>query len=661
MTKEKKDKSLTVDRRRLLTSSLAGGLAASAAGPVTARAQAPAESEKAPAPTRAEKQMEEGDIASIDQYGPELSDRYFVERPGSDVMVDVIRSVGLPYMSLNPASSFRGLQESIVNYAGNKNPQIITATHEEQAVAIAHGYAKASGKPMGVLAHGTVGIQHAAMAVYNAYVDRAPMIIMGSTHADSSKRSSYIDWNHSAHDTGKIIRDFTKWDAAPISMQAFAEDFSRAMKIALTPPYGPVYLALDAHIQEEEAANLSIDIPKFIKGAPPVADENAVEEIAQLLVNAENPVIVADMFANTPDGMDLLIEIAEAVNAPVVDLCGRMNFPTTHYLCQTANEDDLILDADFILGLEVQDPWGVVNRMTGGRRHGAPMRKARDDAKVALIGVNDLFLKSNYQSFQRYFPADISASGDGEATAPLLLEKIKAAITPAHITRYEERGQKWREAHKVQREASLDAARYGWGASPVSLARLCAELWPKIKDREWMLTPRGGGTFLSRWPQRLWDFDKHHNHIGDSGAAGVGYGAPASVGAALANKETGRLTVNIQGDGDFLYVPGAFWTAAHHNLPLLTIMHNNGGYHQEVMHLQRMAAERRRGVGGPVTHHGLKFENPGVDFASVAKGLGVWSTGPIDNPNDLSRVLDSALDVIGQGEPALIDVLCQPR
>lgn len=654
----------TISRRQFVKTTITGSVAAAGTGIFTNAGAQTSQNDttnknKASPPSRHELAMEEGDAFHVEGYSPEQTKRYFVNRPGSDVMVDIFRTVGLPYMALNPASSFRGLQESIANYAGNVNPQILTCTHEEQAAAIAHGYAKLSGKPMGVLAHGTVGVQHAAMAVYNAYADRVPMIILGSTHIDSVTRTNYVGWLHSANDTGKIIRDFTKWDAAPVSLQGFAEAFVRAIKIATTPPMGPVYMALDAHLQEKETSHETINIPPYSPTQPPIGDEGALQEAANMLIAAENPVIVADRLATTPVGMQTLIELAEVVQAPVIDKFGRMNFPSSHYLNQTFNERQLISQADFILALEVQDVWGVINRVSGIDY--SVNRKAGKDVKVATINAGDLYLKSNYQSFQRYYGAELSIGGDGEATLPYLLEKVKKSIPQSRRNQNRDRKIKWQEAFKKMRTEAIQEARHGWNASPISTARLSMELWDKIKGREWTLTPRGGSIFQSRWPQKLWDFTRHYNHIGSSGAAGLGYGAPASVGAALANREHGRITVNIQGDGDFLYVPGAFWTAAHHKIPLLTIMHNNGGYHQEVMHLQRMATSRRRGLGELPAQIGTTLTDPTPDYAAVVRGLGHWATGPITNPDDLGPALDKALDIIDQGEPALIDVVCQPR
>jgi len=644
-------------RRNFLKTAALGGAAAGAVagapGAAAAETAAKPKGKMAP-PTPEQAAMERPAPAG---YTEAQVGEYFVERPGSDVMVDLIKSVGIPYVAINSGSAFRGLHESINNYGGNKSPQILTCLHEEQAVGLAHGYTKVSGKVMVVMCHGTVGIQHAAMAVYNAYADRVPMVIIAALHGDAKDRLSTVQWAHSAQDPVAVIRDYTKWDDTPLSLESFNESFVRAVKIASTPPMGPVVLVVDSHLQEEETKGRTVRLPRLAPTTAPLGDSGALREAAKLLVAAKAPVLMADRLATTAAGMQSLVKLAELLQAPVVDLAGRMNFPTDHYLCQTPLQRSLIGAADVILGLEMEDVWGMVNS-GADRVHPEVRRTAKPDAKVITIGVNDIVLKSNFQNFGRYYAADLSIAGDGEASLPLLIEEVRKAMSASRRGENGERKARLTAAFVQMRRQAVEDARFGWDAQPVSTARLCMEIWDKIKDRDWALTT--DGMFQSYWPQRLWDINKHHQYIGRSGAYGVGYGAPASVGAALAHRDQGRLAVNIQPDGDFLYVPGVFWTAAHHNIPLLSIMHNNGGYHQEIMHLQRMASRRNRGQAGSAAI-GNAFYDPAPDYAAVVKGLGVWSTGPITDPKDLGPAIAKALDVVGRGEPALIDVICQPR
>src|SRR5271168_5428598 len=223
---------------------------------------------------------------------------------GSDFMVDVIKTLDIKYLPANPASSFRGIHESLINYGKNTMPEFLTCTHEESAIGMCHGYFKATGKPLMTLCHGVVGLQHGAMAVYNAWCDRVPVLIVGGNDLDAAHRAPGVPTFHSGQDINAIVRDYTKWDDNPVSAEHFAQSFVRMYKIATTPPYGPVMMALDGVLQNEPIRDFGepLYIPKFFPSAPPQGDLAAVREAARLLANAEHPVIVVDRMARTPNG-----------------------------------------------------------------------------------------------------------------------------------------------------------------------------------------------------------------------------------------------------------------------------------------------------------------------------------------------------------------------
>ena len=640
-----KSKKTEVDRRNFLKSAAAGA-AALAAVPGTVTAQ-PAELRRIVPPM-----SPEAEIGT-----PSSAEVLTADRTGSDFMVDVIKSLGFEYVCANPGSSFRGLHESIINYGGNKSPEFITCCHEESSVGMAHGYAKVEGKPLAVFAHGTVGVQHAAMAIYNAYCDRVPVYLILGNIIDATKRMPGVEWAHSVQDAAAMIRDFTKWDDLPISLTHFAESAVRAYKIAMTPPTLPVVIVADGELQENPiSADLKMHIPKLTLAAPPQGDSGAVAEVARLLVAAETPVILADRMARTPAGVAHLIELAETLQAPVVDIGGRMNFPSRHPLNQSDRNRALVADADVVLGLEVTDFFGALNSFRDQiERTTKPITKA--NAKLISINANDLFIKGNYQDFQRFPEVDIAIAADAEATLPSLTEAVKRLINDDLKRAFQDRGSRLHAAHQQSLERARDAAAFAWDASPISTARLSAEVWSQVKDQDWSLVSTT--TFVSRWPQRLWSFDKHYQYLGNAGGYGIGYGAPAAVGAALANRKHGRLSVNIQNDGDLMYAPGVLWTAAHHGIPMLNIMHNNRAYHQEVMQVQIMADRHSRGVANCGT--GTTITAPNIDFAKLAQSMGVYGDGPISDPEDLGPAIKRALDVVKRGEPAMLDVVTQPR
>jgi acetolactate synthase-1/2/3 large subunit len=639
----------TVDRRKFLKSAaVTGAVALTVNGPAAAEPQQAPAGAPASAPTPPREVDPPTDVEVIT-----------TDRPGGDFMVDVIKTLGFEYIAANPGSSFRGIHESIVNYGNNQAPEFITCLHEESSVAMAHGYFKAAGKPMAVLCHGTVGMQHAAMAIYNAYCDRVPVYILAGNSLDATLRRPGVEWAHSVQDAAAMVRDFIKWDDQPVSLPHFAESAVRAYKIAMTPPMMPVLVMIDGGLQEDPISHevtARLRIPKLTVTTPPQGDTGAVAEAARLLVNAQNPVIVADRAARTAAGLSHLIALAETLQAPVIDQRGRMNFPTRHPLNQSANARQLIAGADVILGLELTDFWGTVNTVRDAlTRSSRPV--VRPGTRLISITALDLMTKGNYQDFQRYPEVDVAMAADAEATMPALTEACKRLITSDRRTAFEARGKRLADAHATALERVRQEAAYAWDASPISTARMTTELWAQIKNEDWALVAESG--IMSDWTSRLWSFDKHYQALGGSGGAGVGYGAPAAVGAALANKKLGRLSVTIQGDGDFLYAPGVWWTAAHHRIPLLAVMHNNRAYHQEIMHLQRMANRHNRGITR--AHIGTTIDDPNVDFAKIAQGMGVHAQGPITNPNDLGPAIKRALDVVKRGEPSLIDVVTQPR
>ena len=431
----------------------------------------------------------------------------------------------------------------------------------------------------------------------------------------------------------------------------------RAYKIATTPPAGPVVLAVDKYLQERAIPDgTKLRIPKLAPTTAPQGDSDAVAETAKLLVNAEFPVILAERAARTEAGLKYMVELAELLQAAVVDSIQRMNFPTRHPLNQDAR---VVADADVILALEYPLLWGAVNG--GDPDSPAPGRspgrsRLKPGAKIVTISSLDLFSRSNYQDLGRYQEADLSIGADAEETLPELIEQVKRLITPDRKTVFEARRAKLAAAHQRTQEQNRVRAAYGWDESPLSTARIAAEVWAQIKDKDWSLVSQSNS--MSNWALRLWNFDKYYRHAGQSGSVGIGYNAPASVGAALANRKHGRLSVNLQNDGDLMYQPGVLWTAAHHRIPMLTVMHNNRAYNTEVMEVEHIAGLHHRDVGRCLI--GTAIDDPAIDFAKVAQGLGWYAEGPITDPKELGAAIRRALAAVERGQPALLDTVTQP-
>src|SRR5579859_4385867 len=403
----------TSDRRNFLKGA-AGGAAALLAKPQVAAAQQAPTTERRAAP-----------LPSAQQIA--------LETTAPTPRVDV-------YTTDHPGSSFRGLQESFINYGGNKDPEWITCCHEESSVAMAHGYFKIEGKPLLIMAHGTVGLQHASMAIYNAYADRVPVFIILGNEQEINFRRGDVEWKHSVQDAAAMVRDFTKWDDSPVSLGHFAESAVKAYKVAMTPPMEPVVICANGQLQEEPVLDQdrrTLHIPKLTLASPPAGDSAAVAEAAKMLVQAENPLIIAGRVARTPNGIKLLVELAETIQAPVQDRRHRMSFPSRHPLYNSGS----LSDADLILGLEVADLWFATHRQTPLNRMGMVNRSLlKSGTKLITITAGDLFSRSNYQDFGRYAEVDLSLAADAEATLPLLIEACRKLIAPDRKRAMEERG-----------------------------------------------------------------------------------------------------------------------------------------------------------------------------------------------------------------------------
>ncbi|HEY5898134.1 MAG TPA: thiamine pyrophosphate-dependent enzyme [Burkholderiales bacterium] len=643
------------DRRRFLTGVVASAAAIPAATLAKEKPAAPKPVSSVPPPMQ---------IAAAESADPREAGTARIKGvPGSDFMVDVIKTLNIKYLTANPASSFRGLHESLINYGGNRMPEFLTCMHEESSVAMAHGYFKVAGKPLMALVHGTVGLQHASMAVYNAWCDRVPVVIVGGNDLDAAHRPPGVPTFHSAQDVNALVRDFTKWDDTPVSLQHFAQSFVRAYKIAMTPPYGPVMMSLDAGLQQEPVrahGSEKLYIPRYVPTAPPQGDSGAVKEAARLLAEAQNPVIVADRAARTPNGIQLLVQLAELLQARVVDQGNRVNFPRTHYL---SSPPSVIGGADVVLGLEIPDFWATVNAWTdNGENDGMGASRPRVKAGTKLISISavELITKSNYQDFQRFQVVDVPMAADAESTLPALIEAVRAALPSSRKAAIEKRAEAAKKAHEDGKLRARQAAALAWDASPISTARMAMETYGAIKHLDWSLVAADN---ISNWHTRLWPLAQHHHYIGRSGGYGVGYSAPASIGAALANRDAGRFSVSIQSDGDLMYAPGVLWTAAKHKIPLLAVMHNNRAYHREVMHLQVMSNFRNRAVnlGGDITPVGTGIQNPDIEYHKLAESMGWWAKGPIKDPAQLGPALREAVKVVQSGQPALLNVWTQPR
>jgi len=575
-------------------------------------------------------------------------------RWGSDVIVDMLHRYELPYAALNPGASYRGLHDSLVNYGGNK-PVMMLCQHEETAVQIAHGYAKACGKPMVAIVHNLVGLLHSNLAIYYAYIDRAPIFIIGATGPmDETRRRPRIDWTHTALVQGNAVRDYTKWDYQPTTIDGVPESFARAYGVMMTEPQGPVYMCYDAWLQEQPLDH-EVPLPPQTSMRVPAqftADPTALERAADLLAEAKRPVILAEFVGRDPKGFHALVELAEILGAPVYDVNSRLNFPGCHSLNMSMVKD-VFRDADLILCLDVRDWERATTELDSQRRTLKSIEPP--DCVWIDIGFGDLELSSWAMDYQRLKHAQLRILADTTLAMPALtaLLRRKFAGNAGLQKLIESRTRRTAERHRETRAKWAKEAREDWDASPIPLPRLAHEVWEVIRHEDWVLT----ANTLEDWTRMLWDFDKPYRHPGKSLGTATQIGI--SLGVALAHRDANRLVVDLQPDGDLMFDAGALWVAVKHKIPMLIVMYNNRAYYNDWEHQIRMA--RQRGTPIERAHIGMDLEEPMVDFAGLAKSMGWYAEGPIEHGKDVGPALKRAIARVKAGQPALLDTITQKR
>ena len=557
---------------------------------------------------------------------------------GSDVIADTLRALEIPFIALNPGASYRGLHDSIVNFLGNETPQMLLCLHEESAVAVAHGYAKVTGKPMAAAVHSNVGLFHATMAIFNAWCDRQPVIVLGATGpVDAVKRRPWIDWIHTARDQGAIVRNYTKWDDQPASPAAAREALLRAAWIASTAPRGPVYVNLDAEMQEAKLPEplAPMQVARFMPPASPTASAELIENAAAILKAAKHPVMLMGRVSRSVEAWNERVALAETLNAKVIsDLKIGCGFPTDHPLHAGAPASNAMVPeaiaaikaADVILALDWVDLGGALRNALG-----------QEGPRAKIISISADFHVHNGWSmdYEILPPVDLMLPTTPDAAVPLLLHALgagkprTAAVVKPRVEKYEP------------------------SSGPVRVDDLARSLKAAIGERDVTLTH-----LPLSWNGASWAFRHPLDYIGSEGGGGVGGGPGISVGAALALKDLGRLPIAICGDGDFCMGVTALWTAVHYRIPLLVVVCNNRSFFNDELHQERVARIRNR----PPENRwiGQRISDPEIDCAGLAAAQGAVGFEPVTRTADLVPTFEKAIAAVEAGQVAVVDVRVEP-
>ncbi|HXJ02476.1 MAG TPA: thiamine pyrophosphate-binding protein [Micropepsaceae bacterium] len=556
---------------------------------------------------------------------------------GSDIAAEMLRRFGIPFVSLNPGASYRGLHDSLVNHLGNENPGILLCLHEDHSVAIAHGYARVTGEPMACVLHANVGLFHGMMGMFNAWCDRAPMLVLGATGPlASEKRRPWIDWIHTMRDQASLVRGFVKWDDQPSSPDALVESLARANLLTRSHPTAPVYVCLDAGLQEAKLEREPAwpDLLRFQPPAAPRPAKEAVDAAAAILSRAGRPVILAGRGARSDVAWQARIRLAERLGAVVMsDLKSGAMFPTDHpahvvapfnALPKAARE--ILCEADAILSLDWIDLGGALKQAG-----------AAGTVSAKIVGVSmDQFLHNGAgMEYQALAPADVFMATTSDAAVAELL----AALGP---------GKKapWKTRSPAKRKEPRGDA--------VTLDAIATALRAAFNDPE-----RVTFSLLNRgWPSDIWPFTGPLSYLGKDGGGGLGSGPGLSVGAAVALERMGRYAVSVLGDGDFCMGATAIWTAVRHRIPMLILIDNNRSYFNDELHQENVARARGRDVRNRWI--GLRMEDPMPDIATLARAQGAIGIGPVTKASDVAPALEQGVAVLNQGGVCVIDFHVDP-
>ncbi|QGA69020.1 thiamine pyrophosphate-binding protein [Sulfolobus sp. E11-6] len=566
----------------------------------------------------------------------------------TDLIVDIFKEFNIEYVVANIGSSFRALWESLVNY-GNGKPQLLSVPHEEIAVGIAHGYAKVAKRPMVVLLHDTVGLLHATMAIYNAWCDRVPMILISANGPlDIKKRRPWIDWVHTTLLPNNIIRDYVKWDDYATSLESFIQSFIRAYNATIETPNAPVFVGVDVDVLEKEPERLP-EVPKFTYNFTKIyPDMSMIKKVYDEISSAENPLIIVGRVGLIRENINKLITFAEQTGSKVIDTLEYFNFPNTHPLDATFT--NAVKEADVILAIDTLSlDYYLYNTDKLSREH-KPL--FRPDARIFVIG--NYLTRSWSYDYGDFIPAQFIRSDSDTALEALFNVAFSKPIEKDIVA---ERVQKAKEVHNELRKSWLNEALNSSG-KPISLSKLNLELWNAVKESgiDWVLTSVSHGSAIV-WNRKIWDWEKPGCYIGWSRGAGLGYGLPVAIGASLALKDKEKIVIDLQPDGDLLYTSSALWVASHARLPLLIVMYNNRAYYNDADHNALIAKMRNRDsekafkIGGEI-------KDPIIDFATLAKSFGLVGIGPIEDSVNLLEVFREAINTIKEKRvPVLLDII----
>jgi acetolactate synthase-1/2/3 large subunit len=572
---------------------------------------------------------------------------------GSDAVAELLNRYGFDYAFLNPGSSFRGLQDSLVNYNANQTPKVVLGLHEDTVAGMAQGYATASGRPALCILHNMVGLMHGSMGVFNMFCAGMPVVVLGGSGPSDHAERGPVDYLHSANTQGELVRPFVKWDDEATTVEGVLDSVVRGYKIANTGPKGPVYVAFDVGLQEQKLDKPitvhDIDQASFQPPPPPAANADVVDEVADMLVKARYPLIVGGRVGYLPSATKPIRDLVELLGAAYRDDRTFVSMATDHPQNLTGSRDALA-KADVVLAIDCAD----VRSAVGGYGKRRDEYKLKDPKRQKVIDLSQN--ESASRTWNRVGGAipdtEVQMLADPMVGLGQIIDAVKRRrrASKSLAPRFARRVKSIAREKSALAKAQQQSHQARWDENPISPARMVAELWTAVRDKPWYLTLRNHRS----WPEGIWKFDGAGQYAGHSSGGGLGHGPGASVGAAFACRDDGRFPVGIIGDGDYLMATGGVWTAVHYRVPLLMVINNNTSWYNDEEHQFNIA--KFRGRPPENAHIGTTTRDPDVDLAKVSEGYGAYVEGPITEPEDLAPAFARAVKVVADGGVAVVDV-----
>lgn len=575
---------------------------------------------------------------------------------GSDAVVELLKGFGFDYAFLNPGSSFRSLQDSIVNYNSNVKPKVVLGLHEDVVTAMAQGYATASGKPALCILHNMVGLMHGTMGIFNIYCAGMPVVILGGSGPSDPALRGPVDYLHSANTQGELVRSIVKWDDEATTVEGVIDSVVRGYKIANTVPKGPVYIALDSGLQEQKL-DAPIALPdvseaRFQPPTPPAASPEIIDQVVEMLIGANYPMIIGGRVGYLPAATEPVRELVELLGAAYSEDRSFVSMATRHPQNLTGSREAL-RKADVVLVIDCADVHWTMGGYAGRRSNTYKTDAGgRPRQQVIDLSLNESANRRWSRVGGPIADTALQVMADPMVGLVQIIEAVKKRIAKERglTARFKRRADSIAQEKAELVKAQEKKLKARWDENPIAPGRMVAELYAAVKHKPWYLTLRNHRS----WPEGAWRFDGAGQYAGHSSGGGLGHGTGATVGAGFACLDDGRFPVGIIGDGDFLMATGAVWSAVHYKVPVLMVINNNTSWFNDEEHQFKIA--KNRGRPPENAYIGTTTRDPDVDFVKVCEGYGAYAEGPISDPKKLAGVFKRAVKVVEDGSVAVVDV-----